>query len=150
MPDLASGILHTNARSACFENLQWFTAQGGLGMQGISQMHTSRFTSFRHQKVGHMLTTVMVHAGLSTCVFFLDHTFLQPTSSHDHSDQTVVSAFTGFLHRKPVDCEWQALTRRNGPCSWRFANSWHRSKFPKCRWRSKCRCNIQPLSLGMM
>ena len=56
VPDLASGILHTNARSACFENLQWFTAQGGLGMQGISQMHTSRFTSFRHQKVGHMLT----------------------------------------------------------------------------------------------
>ena len=93
----------------------------------------------------------MVHAGLSTWFFFLDHfTFLQPTSSHDHSDQTVVSAFTGFLHRKPVDCERQALTRRNGPCSWRFANSWHRSKFPKCRWRSKCRCNIRPLSLGMM
>ena len=29
---LSQGILHTNARSACFENLQWFTAQGGLGI----------------------------------------------------------------------------------------------------------------------
>lgn len=29
---LSQGILHTNARSACFENLHWFTAQGGLGV----------------------------------------------------------------------------------------------------------------------
>ncbi|CAK9063446.1 unnamed protein product [Durusdinium trenchii] len=28
---LAEGLLHTNARSACFENLHWFTAQNGLG-----------------------------------------------------------------------------------------------------------------------
>ncbi|CAK9014669.1 unnamed protein product [Durusdinium trenchii] len=29
---LAEGLLHTNARSACFENLHWFTAQNGLGI----------------------------------------------------------------------------------------------------------------------